>query len=365
MRKYFLLGILFLFTVLSLTTIRSIVPELLYKQGISFILAFMVFLVAWNLPFELHLSLSKWLYFGLIFLLFFLLLYGKITRGISAWLVLPFGFKFQPSQLAVPVTALYLSSFFGKERNFTWFLLIKTLFIIALPAILILLEPDFGTVLVFAASMMVFLFFNRLNWQQFLSLFLLGFLGLLSLWFFVFKDYQKQRLMSFLHLQRTSVVAIKESTKESNSAYNARQALIAVGSGKFFGRGIGQGVQSHLRFLPERQTDFIFASFSEEWGFVGAFFLLTLYFLLLFFLLYVAHGIEDFQKRIYLLAIFLMFLVQIFINIGMNLAILPITGITLPFLSYGGSSVISLFFALGVAASIINNFRKKALHSFY
>lgn len=365
MRKYFLLGILLLFTVLSLTTLRSIVPELLYKQTISFALAFIVFLIAWKLPFELHLKIAKWSYLLLNLLLLFLLIYGSITRGISAWIVLPFGFKFQPSQLAVPVVALYLSSFFNKEKKFTWFLLLQTLAIIALPASLILLEPDFGTVLVFMASMSVFLFFNRLSLKQFLVLLLVGFLGLLLLWFLVFKDYQKNRLLGFLHLQKNNVATMNESTQESSSAYNARQALIAVGNGRIFGRGIGQGVQSHLRFLPERQTDFIFASFTEEWGFVGGFFLLSLYFVLLFFLLYLAHGIEDFQKRIYLLALFMMFLVQIFINVGMNMAILPITGITLPLLSYGGSSVISLFFALGVAASIASKFRKKAVHSFY
>jgi rod shape determining protein RodA len=167
-----------------------------------------------------------------------------------------------------------------------------------------------------------------------------------------------------MHLSQ-STANLEVSSKESSSAYNARQALIAVGSGRIFGRGIGQGVQSHLRFLPERQTDFIFASFAEEWGFIGAVFLLLLYFILLNFILYLAYRIEDFRQKLYLLVVFTMFLVQIFINIGMNMAILPITGITLPFLSYGGSSVISLFFALGVAASIADKFRKKTVHSFY
>ena len=364
MRKYFLFGILFLFAVLSLTTLRSIVPNLLYKQAIAFTLAFFVFFVARSLPFSFHVKISKWLYLFLNLSLLFLLIYGSITRGISAWIVLPFGFKFQPSQLAVPITALYLVNFFKKEQKFSWPLLMQTLAIIALPAILILLEPDFGTVLVFSAALLVFLFFNRLDFKQILTLFSIGFLVLMALWFLVFKDYQKNRLLGFLHLHQTSA-DLQIVTQESSSAYNARQALIAVGSGQFWGRGIGQGVQSHLRFLPERQTDFIFASFTEEWGFVGAMFLLALYFLLLFFLLYLAYKVDDFGQKLYLLVLFVMFLVQIFINIGMNLAILPITGITLPFLSYGGSSVISLFFALGIAQSIATNFKKKAVHSFY
>ncbi len=364
MRKYFLLALLFLFTILSLTTLRSIVPDLLYKQTISFVIAFVVFIVAWKLPFEFHLKLAKWLYLLLNLSLLFLLIYGNITRGISAWIVLPFGFKFQPSQLAVPIVALYLSSFFSKEKKFGWFSFLQTITIIALPAILILLEPDFGTVLVYAAATSIFLLFNQLNFKQILALFLAGFLGITLLWFLVFKQYQKDRLLGFLHLQRNVIVA-QETAKESSSAYNARQALIAVGSGGFWGRGIGQGVQSHLRFLPERQTDFIFASFSEEWGFVGAAFLLSMYFVLLLYLLYLAYRVEDFRQKLYLLTIFMMFLVQIFINVGMNMAILPITGITLPFLSYGGSSVISLFFALGIVASIASKFKKKATHIFY
>lgn len=364
MRKYFLLGILFLFAVLSLTTLRSIVPDLLYKQTIAFGLAFLIYFITSQLPFVFHIKISKWLYLLLNLSLLFLLVYGSITRGISAWITLPFGFKFQPSQLAVPITTLYLINFFEKEKTFSWLLFIQTLLIIALPAILILLEPDFGTVLVFLTALSVFLFFNRLRIKQILLLCLVSILALTVLWFLVFKDYQKNRILGFLHLhQQNNVVVLTKS--ESSSAYNARQALIAVGSGQFWGRGIGQGVQSHLRFLPERQTDFIFASFAEEWGFVGASFLLTLYFLLLFFLLSLAYKVDNFGEKLYLLALFMMFLIQIFINVGMNLAILPITGITLPFLSYGGSSVISLFFALGIAQSIARNFKKKANFIFY
>ncbi len=364
MRKYFLSGILFLFTVLSLTTLRSIAPELLYKQATSLGLAFLIFFIVSKLPFAFHLKIAKYLYLLLNLLLLFLLIYGTVTRGITAWLILPFGFKFQPSQMAIPVVALYLSNIFSKESQFTSALLFKTLLIIALPAILILLEPDFGTVLVFLISISIFLFFNHLSHKQFLCLCCIGFLGLLSLWFLVFQDYQRERLLGFLSFKQLEANSIV-STEESSSAYNARQALIAVGSGQIWGRGIGQGVQSHLRFLPERQTDFIFASFAEEWGFVGTIFLLLLYFILLFFLLYMAYKVDDFSERLYLIVLFVMFLTQIFINIGMNLAILPITGITLPFLSYGGSSVISLFYALGIAQSIIGKFKAPATNLFY
>ena len=364
MRKYILPSVLFLFTVLSLTTLRSIVPDLLYKQTIAVLVAAVAFFVSAKLPFSFHIKTSKWLYWGLNASLLFLLIYGSITRGISAWLTLPFGFKFQPSQLAVPITALYLLNFFDKEKEFSWFLLFRTLAIIALPAILILLEPDFGTVLVFGAASMMFLFFNKLKAKHLSFLFSVALVTIAALWFVVFKEYQRERLLGFMNLNHGQVTQ-EYDQEETSSAYNARQALIAVGSGQFWGRGIGQGVQSHLRFLPERQTDFIFASFAEEWGFVGAVFLLVLYFFLLIYLLLFAYRLEIFRQKLYLLVLFTMFLVQTLINIGMNMAILPITGITLPFLSYGGSSVISLFYALGVAQSVISRFQKKAIYSFY
>lgn len=365
MRKYFLPTILALFAMLSLTTLRSIVPELLYKQVISFSIACVVFAASWRLPFAFHQILAKWFYLALNIILLFLLLYGNLTRGISAWIVLPFGFRLQPSQFALPVVALYVSGFFSQEQKFTWPLLIKTLSAIALPAILILLEPDFGTALVFIAACMIFLWTNQLSWRQLLSLGLSALIVLFGLWFLVFQDYQRDRILHFLHLTQTNEMTALSSQQESSSSYNARQSLIAVGSGRLWGRGIGQGIQSHLRFLPERQTDFIFASFAEEWGFVGASFLLGLYFALLAFLLYMAHRLDDFKQKLYLLTIFAMLLVQIFINIGMNMALLPITGITLPFMSYGGSSVIALFYALGVGNAIIGAQRKKETRGFY
>lgn len=364
MRKYFLAAALFLFALLSLTTLRSIVPDLLYKQVLSFGLAFILFALAAKLPFNLHLQISKWFYLGLNLMLLGLLVYGSVTRGISAWITLPFGFKFQPSQFAVPVVALYLANFFAKEKRFSWVSLVQTLVIILLPFALILAQPDFGTALVFLVAQSVFLIFNRLNWKQVLGLLGVAVVALALLWTVVFKDYQRNRILGFLHLQQNQTQQQSAQT-ESSSSYNARQALIAVGGGQFWGRGIGQGVQSHLRFLPERQTDFIFASFVEEWGFLGASFLLSLYFALLFFLWYFVDLLTDFRAKLYLLVILVMFLVQTFINVGMNMAILPITGITLPFLSYGGSSVLALFYALGVVQNIVATLPKKATWSFY
>ena len=306
---------------------------------------------------------SRYLYLFINIILLGLLIWGRVSRGIVAWITLPFGFKFQPSQIAAPFTALYLASLFPKEKKFTWQELWQIVAIILIPTALILFEPDFGTAFVFFLAMSVFIFFNRLDLQKFFSLVSIGLLSFGMLWTFVLEDYQKARLFGFSNLQQNQELTVTE--EETSAEYNARQALIAVGSGKFWGRGLGQGVQSQLRFLPERQTDFIFASFAEEWGFLGTSLIIFLYFSFLLFLLRYASLVEKFSARLYMLAIFTMFLTQLFINIGMNLALIPITGITLPFLSYGGSSVISFFFALGIVQSILNSYQKKEVLSFY
>lgn len=363
MKRLFLPSILLLFSILSLLTLSSIVPSLLYKQLIAFVLAFFIFFVASQLPFHWYLKMAKWLYLLLNLVLLGLLIYGQVTRGISAWITLFFDFKFQPSQLAVPVTALYLASLMPNEKNITWLELFKYILIILLPTILILLEPDFGTAIILLLSMFIFIFFQRLSLKKILTLIFLATAAALFLWVIVFKDYQKTRILSYLGQEHQNIQASAEL--ESSSSYNARQALIAVGSGRVWGRGLGQGVQSHLRFLPERQTDFIFASISEEWGFVGASFVLLLYFLLLLYLLRLSKQLRSFPQQLFLLAVFAMFLGQSLINIGMNLALLPITGVTLPLLSYGGSSLLSLFFTLGIAQSLLKERRREATLSFY
>lgn len=363
MRRFFLPSLLLSFAVLSLLTLSSIVPDLLYKQLLAFVLAFILFFAASYFPFAWYLKSAKWFYWLLNVLLLALLIYGQVTRGITAWITLPFALRFQPSQLAVPVVALFLASLLPKEKELSWRNLLKILAAIFLPLLLILLEPDFGTAIILLLSMSVFVLFQRVSLRQLLTLIGVVVSGLLFLWFFVFADYQKARILSYLGQEHQQIQL--SSSQESSSSYNARQALIAVGSGQLWGRGLGQGVQSHLRFLPERQTDFIFAAIAEEWGFVGSSLILLCYFLLLLYLLRLTTQLHSLPQQLFLLAIFSMFLIQILINVGMNLALLPITGVTLPLLSYGGSSLLSLFFALGIAQALLRERRRQATLTFY
>jgi rod shape determining protein RodA len=170
-------------------------------------------------------------------------------------------------------------------------------------------------------------------------------------WFVVLQPYQKARITAF--------ISPTEDMQGSN--YNAQQALIAVGSGEFAGRGLGQGIQSHLKFLPERHTDFIFASLAEEYGFIGTSTVIILYVLLITFLIWASLHISNQIGQLFLLVVAIWIFLQATININMNIGLLPITGITLPFLSYGGSSLLGLCFTLGIAQSLIKETQKKTL----
>ncbi|KUK83111.1 MAG: Rod shape-determining protein RodA, partial [Microgenomates bacterium 39_6] len=180
--------------------------------------------------------------------------------------------------------------------------------------------------------------------QQLFSLLGIGLLLMFGVWGMLLKPYQRARITNFF----------TGNEQEASSTYNSRQALIAVGSGGLYGRGLGAGVQSHLKFLPERQTDFIFASIAEEWGFVGSFLIILIYSLLLFVLLHYLYINTNSTSRIVIMVLIISLFLQITINIGMNMNLLPITGLTLPLLSYGGSSVISFLLHFGVAFKIIN-----------
>ena len=168
-----------------------------------------------------------------------------------------------------------------------------------------------------------------------------------SLWFFGLHEYQRARIMTF----------INPAADIHGSGYNAYQAMVAVGSGELTGKGIGYGTQSKLRFLPEYETDFIFASFAEEWGFVGIVLILTLYGILLFLLLSIARRAATNFDALFTIGVAILFLAHLGIHAGINLGLLPVTGTTIPFMSYGGSHLFVEFAALGIVASLARDAR--------
>jgi len=235
--------------------------------------------------------------------------------------------------------AFLLKQNVGSRLPFRAFLI--SLVLTAVPVVLVYFQPDLGTAIIL---LVIWLGIIVAAGIKPLYLFLMAFLGLgtlVPLWS-VLKDYQQKRIISFLN----------PALDPLGSGYNVLQAQIAVGSGQFWGRGFGRGTQSHLQFLPEHYTDFIFAALSEEWGLIGSVALLLFFAVLLCRVLVVARAARDDFGTLIAVGVFSFLLPQIFINIGMNLGVMPITGIPLPLVSYGGSSLWVTMMALGLVQSV-------------
>lgn len=330
--------------VLGLVLLWGLVPDLFLHQVIFFILGLAFFLIFSQIDFRIYENFRWLIYLIVCALLLLTLVLGGVTRGAVRWIVIgPFAVQF--SEIVKPFLVLFFSFYFAREKIKVSYLL-GGIFLFLVPAFLIFYQPDLGSTLVMASALLGILLAS-LSFSLILSGIFSLFLILPVSWFFL-AAYQKERILSFLN----------PGLDPLGSGYNLIQAVISVGSGQFFGRGLGRGTQSQLAFLPEHHTDFIFASFTEELGFIGAIILLGLYFLLLLRILKVAQNAREGFARLFCLGIFSFLLFQVFVNVGMNLGIVPITGITLPFVSYGGSSIISLMISLGMVESIAR-FQKK------
>jgi rod shape determining protein RodA len=207
-----------------------------------------------------------------------------------------------------------------------------------IPFILIFLQPDFGSAIIVFFIWLGMTMVSGVSKKHLFAVFLLGLLAFGGLWFAVFEEYQKQRIITFFH----------PLTDIQGAGYNAFQSQIAVGSGQIFGKGVGYGTQSRLQFLPEYETDFMFAAFAEEWGFIGVFIVFGLFGVLLWRILsHAIVGATNFET-LYAVGLAILFMSHFTVHVGMNIGLLPVTGITLPFLSYGGSHLLSEFVGLGI-----------------
>lgn len=270
---------------------------------------------------------------------------GHIAGGARSWISLG-AFSLQPSDFIKVALILMLSKYFSRRHvaiGQVKHLMISGVYAL-IPFVLIFLEPALGTAMVVATIWLGMALISGIRKRHLLLLFGLGAIVFAILWMFVLRQYQKDRIMTY----------IDPFSDIHGSGYNVRQAVIAVGSGQIFGKGVGYGTQSRLRFLPEYQTDFIFAAFSEEWGFVGALIILLLYVLLLSRIIYIGlHGASNFEM-LFSGGVLILFLTHITVNVSMNMGLLPVTGITLPFMSYGGSHLLTEFAALGILSSMRN-----------
>lgn len=289
-------------------------------------------------------KLTPWIYLGLVAALLVVYFFGPVVRGSARWIDLGI-FRLQPAEFAklgmVIVMAKYLDVQGDRLRNFRYIVL--SAIYLAIPMALILIEPDLGSSMVVFGIWFGMLLFSKMKKRHVLVVLALIVLAAASAWTFALHDYQKQRVYTFLD----------PASDPQGQGYNVLQSIIAVGSGEIFGRGVGRGLQSQLQFLPERQTDFIFASTAEELGLVGSIVILGLYFVLFTRLIKACRAARDDFGMYLSLGVFIMILSQVAVNIGMNIGIMPVTGIPLPLMSLGGSSLITTLLSLGLVQSVV------------
>lgn len=338
-----LLGLLILMSLSLLVLYSSGGQEanLLVKQMIRMALALLIMLaIAQINPERMH-SWALGLFLAGLALLVAVLIFGVVGKGAQRWLDLGF-FRFQPAEimkLAVPIlVAAYIA-----ERPLppNFFRMLVALLIIAVPTLLIARQPDLGTAVLIASSGLIVIFLAGISWKVIISFFALASAATPVLWHLM-HDYQRRRVLTFMNPESDPLGA----------GYHIIQSKIAIGSGGLTGRGWLQGTQSHLEFLPERSTDFIFAVMAEEFGLLGVGLLLTLYLLITARGLYIAGQAQTTFARLLAGSISLTFLVYVFVNVGMVTGLLPVVGVPLPLISYGGTSMVTLLAGFGILMSV-------------
>lgn len=334
----------------GLVTMKSFVPtedagNFFGKQIIWVCLSFAVFFVFSFIDFRFlkrtEILVSIFIFFSVILLVLFIL--GHVSHGAKSWFDFG-GFSFQPADTIKLVLVLVLAKYFSRrhvEIRDTKHIFISG-FYAFIPFVLVLLQPDFGGAMIIGFIWLGMVLVSGISKKHLALVFFSGLVIFGVFWMFIFAPYQKDRIVNF----------VNPMSDVHGSGYNVLQSTIAVGSGQIFGKGLGFGTQSRLKFLPEYQTDFILAAYAEEWGLVGSLLILILYGLVIWRILYTASfGATNFEI-LFGMGIAIFFMSHILINIGMNLGLLPVTGIPLPFMSYGGSHLITEFAGLGILMSM-------------
>jgi rod shape determining protein RodA len=332
----------------GLTMIYSVAPGLFSQQVIFVALGFLVFFLLGQTDYKIFAGLERLLYGFAVFLLIFVLILGTRVRGSVRWFELG-NFQLQPSELVKPLLILVFAGVLSKvslSRVKNFFLIVILVFP---PLVLIAKQPDFGSSFIILMTLGGMCLASGLSFLPLIALSVIFIFFFPVIWHFL-RDYQKARLVAFFDPYSDPLGA----------GYNVIQASIAVGSGQVFGRGLGYGTQSHLKFLPEQHTDFIFATLAEELGLVGSLILILAYLVLIWQILRIAKDGPDLLGSLICVGVATQFFIQVFINIGMNMGLSPITGITLPLVSYGGSSLVSTMASLGLVQSVARKKRPSA-----
>ncbi|OPX41732.1 MAG: rod shape-determining protein RodA [Desulfobacteraceae bacterium 4572_187] len=352
--KYFdwgLLGLILLIGLLGLVTLYSAVTSatptpqktLYFKQMIWYCIGIAGMVLSFLINYK---SLYRWspaIYAVCILLLIYVLMMGRCIAGARRWLILG-PVSIQPSEIVKIAVIISLAKYYSKfadTSGFTLRELLIPLMLTIIPFMLIVKQPDLGTamvILLIAGSMTVFVKIERRSLLYTIT----GCIITGPLVWFLLEDYQKERILTFINPDRDPLGA----------GYHIIQSKIAIGSGMIFGKGFLQGTQKALSFLPEQHTDFIFSVLAEEWGFVGSVFILFIFFVLIIWGLNIAYRCRDPFGTMLAVGITAMIFWHVFINVGMAMGLMPIVGVTLPFISYGGSSIVSTMICVGLLMSI-------------
>jgi rod shape determining protein RodA len=284
-----------------------------------------------------------YIYLSTIFLLILVLYVGETVKGAQSRFDLIF-FSLQPSDPAKLVLITVLAKYFSKRHeligDFKHILVSGAYALIIF--VLVCIQPDFGSAIILFSIWFGMVLVAGIKFRHLAIVCGIGIVTFMGMWQFVFMEYQKDRIMTFLH----------PLADIQGTGYNAYQSTIAVGSGQLLGKGVGYGTQSKLQFLPEYETDFIFAAFAEEWGFIGVIVLFSCFGVVMWRLLHHAlHGATNFE-RLFAVGVALLYISHFFIHIGMNIGLLPVTGTTVPFLSYGGSHLLTEFLGVGMVIAM-------------
>jgi rod shape determining protein RodA len=339
----------FLLFSLGLAAIYSV--DLSQEQGDSFNKQIIFGVIGFVLMFALGVSnysalrvYSKFIYLGSFLLSIGVLLFGTTIRGTKGWFQIA-GISLQPVEIAKVALIILLAKFFSNrlQQFRVGKHVIVSLFITLSLAVPILLQPDLGSATIMLGIWFLLLLIIGLDKKYLIGLLVVVLIVGVVSWAFFFQDYQKERLLTF----------VNPTADPLGSGYNVSQSIIGIGSGAFVGRGLGFGSQSQLKFIPESQTDFIFAVIAEELGLVGVILVLGFFSVIFYRLIIIAKKARNDFGLFLVMGIACMFFLHMFINIGMNMGVMPVTGISLPFMSYGGSFLIICLALIGVAQSVV------------
>jgi rod shape determining protein RodA len=317
-------------------------PVYLKKQIISVVIGLIAMFALSFFDYRVLNNYSTKLYFLMLLLLLAVIFLGSTVRGTTGWIGFS-SYHIQPVEISKVIMIIFLASFLSKKKNQLSIVvrIVASIVLVFFPIFLILKQPDFGSATIIIGSWLVLLSISGLNKKNFFILALIAAIFGTSSWFFL-RDYQKERIVNFIYPEKDP----------RGSGYNAIQSKIAVGSGHITGKGLGHGSQSQLNFLPEKHTDFIFAAIAEEMGFLGAATVFLLFGIVFWRIKETAKFARDNLGYLIATGVIAMLFFQFIINIGMNIGWMPVAGVPLPFVSYGGSSLISVLASIGIIQSV-------------